>query len=95
MRAEPFITSMGSAQNASSPITAGAVYDYMAAAKVATTTTLAAGYSATATVTNGTSGPEFTFGIPQGPQGLKGDPGSTGPTGYYYTPSVAADGILS
>jgi hypothetical protein len=75
LRAEPFITSMGSAQNASSPITAGAVYDYMAAAKVTTTTTLVAGSSATATVVNGTSGPEFTFGIPQG---TKGDTGATG-----------------
>ena len=66
---------MSSAQNSSNPITAGAVYDYMAAAKVTSTTTLAAGSSATATVVNGTSGPEFTFGIPQG---TKGDTGATG-----------------
>ena len=66
---------MSSAQNSSNPITAGAVYDYMAAAKVTGTTTLAAGSSATATVVNGTSGPEFTFGIPQG---TKGDTGATG-----------------
>ena len=61
-----------------------------ATATAGTTTTLAAGTSATVTNAGTTSAAVFNFGIPQGLQGAKGDTGATGAQGSSGVVSVTA-----
>lgn len=50
----------------------------------ATVTTLAAGSAATVGLSDGESGKEIAFGIPQGAKGDKGEKGDTGPAGVTF-----------